>query len=263
MITTIVLPVSRREYLERVITSLEWLKCNADETNILAIVDGDDALYLRVRNLINGSKFNKRLTVKADIKGPVSRLDVPSRRKRITAIHNQARELIEHDVGYVFLVEDDTTFGPSTLAQLQRVADLNRASGMVIGVELARWGTPYLGAWTADDVYETKVLKTVENITPVPVDLKPTRIDAGGLYCALVRADMYRQYNFHCDNGLGPDVNFGLALRQLGYENYIVWQVQCAHYNHVLGKEVKITPDQESKQVTLTKIKDKKWHIDY
>lgn len=260
---TIILPVSRTEYLERVITSLELIDCVPEETNILAIVDGSDALFVRVRNLINGSKFNKRLTVKSKLPGAPPRLDIYTRRKRIAAIHNQVKELIEHDDGFVFTVEDDTTFGGLSLQRLLYVANSNRAFGMCIGVEVARWGVPYVGAWLADDVYEPTVLSSVENFTPVPSDYPEMRIDAGGLYCSLIRTELYKNHVFHCENGLGPDVNFGLSLRQLGYENFLVWQVQCIHYNTVLGKEIKLTPSGYTKQLTLNKTKKSEWRSSY
>jgi hypothetical protein len=263
MITTIILPVSRKDYIARVITSLELLECNQEEVNIIAIVDGDDALFMRVRNLVNGTKFNKRLTVKSGLGGAPPRLDVPTRRARIAAIHNQARSLIDHEHGFVFLVEDDTTFGPKTLSRLLRVANNNRAFGMGVGVEIARWGIPYVGAWTADDVYEPTVLKSVENRTDIKIDTPEERIDAGGLFCSLVKADLYKAHQFNSKNGLGPDVNLGLEMRRLGHENFLVWQIQCTHYNNVLGEEVTITPDIETKQVTLTKKTNNKWHSSY
>lgn len=260
---TIILPVSRRDFLERVVTKLELLQCYAPETNILALVDGDDRLFIRTRNLINGCKFNKRLVVKAKLPGDPPRFDTLTRRRRICAIHNQAKTLVEHNDGYVFLVEDDTVFGSLTLERLLKVANSNRAFGMGIGVELARWGVPYVGAWTADDVYEPKVLKSVPNINPVPEDYPPTRVDAGGMYCALVKTNLYKEHHFHCENGLGPDVNFGIELRQMGYENFLVWQVPCVHYNNEAGKEVKITPKDESKQLTLIHVTGNKWRTAY
>jgi hypothetical protein len=260
---TIVLPVSRSEYLARVITSLELLRCNRQETNILAIVDGNEALYVRTRNLVNGCKFNKRLTVKAKLSGSPPRLDIPERRKRITAMHNQARDLIEHDSGWIFAVEDDTTFNVNALERLLLVADKHSATGMVMGVEVARWGVPYLGAWTADDIYETTRLTSVDNIYPVSPQQSETRVDAGGLFCTLIRSRLYKDHQFHSSNGLGPDVNFGLHVRRLGYENFLVWQVACKHYNNMLGKEVCLTPEHATRVLTLDKINDKKWRSSY
>jgi hypothetical protein len=258
---TIVLVVSRAEYLEKVITSIELLECDKDQTNILCIVDGDDNLYLRARNLINGTKFIERLTVRADLDDNRSRLDVPTRRRRIVAIHNQARALIKHTSGYVLSVEDDTTFGPLALHKLLDVATRTRAFGMAEGVEIGRWGIPYVGAWKADDIYEPKQFVSVENIQPVPMGQPATNIDAGGMYLSLINAELYKKHNFNSDNGLGPDLNFGIDMRQQGYENFIVWTVPCTHHTEEMGKYKAVTPKDKTAIVTLTKLHNGKWHV--
>lgn len=263
MTITIVLTVSRLKYLEKVITAIELLECDYELTNILCIVDGDQELYLRARNLVNGTKYNERLTVRADLDDNRSTFDINTRRKRITAIHNQARTHIKHNNGYVLSIEDDTTFRPTALKKLLDVALRTRAFGFAEGVELGRWGVPYVGAWRADDIYNVSELVSVENINPVPIGQKPSNIDAGGLYFALINAELYKQHTFTCDNGLGPDVNFGIECRQLGYENFIVWQVPCKHYTEQMGKSLVITPDQESKIVTISKDSKEKWTVSY
>jgi hypothetical protein len=255
--------VSRSKYLEKVISSLELLDCDQSRTNILCIVDGDDALYLRTRNLINDTKFNERLVVRAEVQEPTMQFDIPTRRRHIAAMHNQARALITHDRGYVFSVEDDTTFGSQTLNKLLRVANTERGFGYVEGVELGRWGVPYVGAWVADDIYNPMIINSIENVNPVPEGYPPTPIDAGGLYCALIRADLYKQHTFTCDNGLGPDINFGIENRQLGFRNFILWQVPCIHHYEEMGKEKTITPSAESKVVTMIKENNTKWHVNY
>lgn len=260
---TILLTVSRAEYLERVITAIELLECDKEDTNLLCIVDGDENLYLRARNLVNGTKFMQRLTVKANLDDNRSVIDVPTRRNRITAIHNQARGLIAHNDGYVLSVEDDTTFQPNALRKLLNVAKNERAFASAEGVELGRWGVPYVGAWKADDVYELNQITSIPNLIPVTVDTERTKIDAGGLYLCLISAELYKQHTFFCDNGLGPDVNFGIENRQLGFENFIVWQVPCVHHQTEMGKYFTISPNQESKQVTLTKEKNGKWAVSY
>lgn len=260
---TILLTVSRFDYLEKVITAIELLECDRMTTNFLCIVDGEDDLYLRARNLVSDTKFNERLTVRAVLDDNRSRLNVETRRKRIAAIHNQARNLIQHTTGYVLSIEDDTTFNPLSLRRLVDVASRQRAFGMAEGVELGRWGVPYVGAWRADDIYDTKELKSIENIYPVPIGQPATNIDAGGLYFALINADLYKQHIFTCDNGLGPDVNFGLENRRLGYENFIVWQVPCTHYNSVMGKEITLNPSDKTTIVTLTKQNNTKWTVSY
>ena len=59
--TTIVLLISRNNYLQQFLSHIELLECNTDITNIIAVVDGDASLYTDVRNFIEFSKFNQRL----------------------------------------------------------------------------------------------------------------------------------------------------------------------------------------------------------
>ncbi len=256
---TILLTVSRIDYLEKVITSLELLECNHENTNILAIVDGNDELYLRTRNLINDTKYLERLTVRAKLDSQFSRLDVPTRRKRIAEIHNQAKTYISHNDGFIFSVEDDTTFPPETLQRLLKQATQAVSIGFVEGVELGRWGVRYVGAWTVNDIYLPTQFVSVEK---EPLEVMPTKIDAGGLYCALIRTELYKAHIFNADNGLGPDINFGIDIRQKGYEAYINWSVRCTHH-YQDGKEHKtVTADDDAQIVTITKLKNK-WHVTY
>lgn len=255
--------VSRPDFLERVITAIELLECNQEQTNILCIVDGTPELFIKTRNLINDLKFNQRLCIESNYPDIPKQLDIPTRRKRIAAAHNQAKDLIQHNSGHVFTIEDDTIIPKGALKTLQKVATRHRAFGMAEGVELARWGIPYVGAWKINDIYNPTQLESIDNIQDVTTETKETNIDAGGLYCSLIRADLYKQHEFTSDNGLGPDVNFGIELRQLGYENFIVWQVQCTHLNIVMGKEVTINATDDTQKVIVTKVRNNKWHASY
>lgn len=258
---TIILIVSRANYLAKVLSCLELLNCNPREVNLLVIVDGDDELFVSTRNLASDLKFETRLIVRSNQLGKPSRYSIPERRKRIAGHHNQAKELIPNTTGYVFSVEDDTTFNSLTLQNLVKIAVSNRAFGMVEGVELGRWGIPYVGAWKADDIYNPQLLTSVDNKYSSTLDLMSENIDAGGLYCALIRADLYKQHTFTSENGLGPDVNLGIELRQLGFENFIAWNVACTHHYNEMGTEKTITPDSEARIVQLVKESDVKWRV--
>lgn len=256
---TIILLVSRDDYLERVLTSLELLDCDASRTNILCIVDGSDELYIRTRNHVNGMKFNERLAVRSNNRELPSKFDVQKRREHIASLHNQAKELIGDEVDFVFSVEDDTLIPRDSLTKLLNVTRNNPAFGLVEGVELGRWGVPYVGGWRVNDIYDTTEIKSV-----MPPDIDTVeKIDAGGLYCALIRADLYKTYPFHSNNGLGPDVNFGIELRRNGYDNFIHWGIECKHYTHTMGNEVEITLSNKPMQITMTKKSDTKWSIAY
>ena len=104
--TTIVLPVSRANFLLRVFASLELLECDRERTSLLAFVDGDAELFLTARNLVEQSKFAQRLCVQGNIPGERREFSINSRRRRIAAVHNACRKLIK-PCEYVFLIEDD------------------------------------------------------------------------------------------------------------------------------------------------------------
>lgn len=261
--TTIVLTVSRLDYLYKVLSRIELLECEPREVNLLCVVDGNDALYVRARNMVAGTKFNQRLCVKSTYPGQADADDFIGRKRRLAANHNQAGKLIEHQHGFVFSVEDDTLFKSNALKKLMNIAVNNRAFGSAVGVEVSRRGKPHIGAWQADDIYNLSQLVSIENIFPVPLGQPATNIDAGGLYCTLIRADLYKQHTFTVENGLGPDINFGLENRQLGFENFIAWDVPCTNLYTVGDQEILVQPSSEVGTVKLTKKNNNEWSFHY
>lgn len=224
---TIVLPISRKNYLMSVFSCLNTLIRPAN-TELLIITDGDEELEDAVQQLLDMLSFS-RIQIANFGDGPGS--EIKERRWRIAEIHNFAKQFLSEDTDKVFLVEDDTTFSQESLAQLTGVYEANNAS-FVQGVEVGRWKTPYIGGWIADDVNEPRKIVSVKP----PEDDEVTEIDAGGLYCALVDAELYRDHQFkpyEVDQemkGLGCDVNFGLWLKQTGHNVFMHWGVQCGHY---------------------------------
>lgn len=255
---TIILTVSRFDFLQRVVSSIELQDITARNVGILAIVDGTEELYLQTRNLLNETKFAENLTVMFEgANGVVPRYDINARRQRIAQIHNQAKQLISDTTQYVFTVEDDTILPRGAVKTLLNVAAHKKSIGQVTGVELGRWSVPYVGAWVADDVYEPTQLRSLPNATDYPTAFE--NIDACGLYCSLIQASLYKAHNFTSANGLGPDVNLGIELRQLGYENFIHWGVHCTHMTTDNGEEQYINATDKSKIIVLTKLNEQKW----
>ena len=232
---TIIMPVSRADYLSPVFSALEVLECDRRYTNLVVIVDGDDKLFINVRNLTAMSKFNETLCV------PYSKRDEPKvietdligRRQRIADIHNELKTLIG-ECKYVLGIEDDTVIPPKTLAHL--LEDLSEVphAGFIQGVELGRWHKPYIGAWLADDIYEPHLMSSIMPRS----EFDSTRgnkayepIDAGGLFCFISKKEIYTSHDFKTfeNNGMGPDADYGMTLRQLGYSNFIDWRIKCIH----------------------------------
>ena len=258
MITTIILTVSRDDFLTDVISSLELLKCDRTRTNLLCIVDGDARLYTKVRNLIADTKFNERLTVQYPDKKTVKKFDVIYRRRRITAIHNFAKQQVGM-TDYVLLTEDDTIVPPNTLERLTDAINIHAGIAFVEGVEVGRWGTPYVGAWIFNDIYEPT------SVTSLPYkDSGMENIDAGGFYCTLIQANLYKSHVFESYESLGPDISMGLRLRQQGYQCYVDWGTPCKHLNIKNGgtREV-IIPDSNVQPTTLQRKNENNWQQIY
>lgn len=220
MQTTIILLVSRDTFLDDVFRSLAELRCNVRETALLVIVNGEADLFVKTRNYCEMSKYPERLCIQVKPKTKVRQFDIGGRRKRISALHNVAREHINTE--YVFGIEDDTIVPFYALEMLGQY--MTDDVGMVEGVEMGRWGVPYIGAWKADDINEPTELVSL------PMSEGLVEIDAGGFYCFITRSKYYKAHDFKpFDGGLGPDVDYSMALRRQGLKNYASFDVECVH----------------------------------
>lgn len=252
-----ILPVSRIEFLDRVLDSL-LNQSYKPRTSLVAVVDGSDELFLRVHNKLASIPLDFTLCVKSENWGEAPQMTIPQRRQRICNIHNQIRDLITDDTDYIFSIEDDGILPENALSWLVNDIQNYPAVGMVTGVELGRWGVPYVGAWRVDNIMDAKKVVSMESKVGSSL---VEEIDACGLYCALIRADLYKQHTFSSGNGLGPDVNFALELRQLGFKNYIDWFVPVTHITNRNGVILEIPATSESRVVTLTPLSNSStWH---
>lgn len=250
-----ILPVSRIKYLDRVLDSL--IKQSYEErTALLVVVDGSNDLYVKVHNKLASLPLSEVLCVKSENVGDVA-VTIPQRRQRIANIHNQIRGLVGEDVDWIFSIEDDGILPTNALSWLVNDIQSYPAVGLVTGVEVGRWGVPYVGAWTADDVFAPKeIISMSSKVMSEDVD----EIDACGLYCALIQADLYKTHHFNADNGLGPDINMSLEFKQLGWKNYIDWFVPVTHLTEKGTETIEIPAATNTFQVRLTKLDDYTWH---
>lgn len=257
--TTILLTVSRDDFLTEVISSLELLICDPEFTHILCVVDGDANLYTKVRTLIQDMKFNQRLTIQYSSSKPVKKFDYIARRKRITDIHNFARKQLGN-TDYVFIVEDDTIIPPQALKTLNKAMQADPSIVFAEGIEMGRWGINYLGAWKFDDIYNPTT------VTSLPYEESGLEyIDAGGFYCSLIEANVYKNHEFETYESLGPDISMGLKLRQQGYQCVVEFSVACKHLNiDNNGKKQVLLPEMVGNDiVTLKRLNSNNWSIAY
>lgn len=226
---TIILPVSRPDYLKEVFSCLSELEKPKD-TELLIVIDGDKKLEAEIDRHLDKLSFSV-IRLISHTQSPAQTIN--ERRYRISDVHNQAKYCISGKCEYVFLIEDDTTFPPHALNSMLRAYEDDPLAGFVEGVELGRHNTPYIGAWQANSINDPTEIRSV-----MPGDISDltqvTNIDAGGLYCCLVRGDLYRKHHFEPydkegANGLSCDVDLGLSLRRAGHTCYIDWSVQCEH----------------------------------
>lgn len=248
---TTILPVSRIKYLDRVLESL--LKQTLKTKNLIVVFDGPEHEFVQVRNKIAELKIENTICVSSVDKQPA--FTIAERRWHIVRIHNQIRELVG-DADWVFSIEDDGILPDNALKDLVAVAKSHKDTGMVTGVELGRWGLPYVGAWHVDDINEPQVITSLDN--KAGEDLTE-EIDGCGLYCALIRADLYKEHMFDTSNGLGPDVNLGLFLRQKGFTNYVRWSVPVTHLGVQFNLEVEIPATSRSTVISLRRSKGDTW----
>lgn len=216
------MPVSRPDFLKRIFAQLDMMPCDNEHTHIVTYVDGNQPLFEIARNLTVNSKFKERICVYR-AKGVPNVGSVKRHRQRIADVHNEIKALIEK-CDYVFLLEDDTLVPLNTMETLIRNYSEHPYAGFISAVELGRWGFEMIGAWKANDVY------TPTEITTIPVGEGIEEVDAAGLYACLVKRDTYMNHFFKpFQDILGPDVDFGLSLRQQGLLNYVNHDLKCKH----------------------------------
>ena len=253
-----VLPISRMKYIDRVLQSLENQTLKPKMLCVIVDKKLDPAEDKRLKELLEG------LTMRVVIgKSPNEKVgsSIQERRQNISNLHNEFCDLIYEANGrnlnkvlshrWVFSLEDDGILPPDAIERLVSVATEKNAC-LVSGVELGRWGLPYVGAWKADDC------ENPQKITSMKRGDSVEEIDASGLYCVVTHSIDYITHRFHCDNGLGPDVNFGLDLKSKGSKNYIDWGVKVTHLTSGFDGEKEIPADSKSFQVELFK-KGSEW----
>lgn len=251
MAVTIVMPVSRSEYLRRVFAALDMMPCNANETNILCYVDGDQKLFEITRNFVLNSKFKERLCVYRH-KGLPQINHIKHRRQRIADIHNELKEIVGN-VEYLLLMEDDTLVPLNGFEKLLKNYSVNHYAGFITGVQIGRWGYTVPGVWQVNNPYDINRVNSMLPNTEKPFE----EIDAAGLYFCMTRSEFYKQIHFEpFDSILGPDVSFGLALRKQGYKNYVDWTINTTHLTKQGEIKVYNTPLQK---ITFNKIEAEKW----
>lgn len=252
MSVCIVAPVSRENMVKRLFDNLEALMRPSD-TCLVLMLDGDTKLDDAVQEHLDILSYGHIQVV--DFGGSPAET-IEERRWRIAAIHNKAKDYVPN-CKHVLLIEDDTIFPTYTLMQLLDTYERYEDCAYVEGVQLGRHGTPYIGAWRVDNIKEPTVVTSV-----LLADRFIEPIDAGGFYCALTDAELYKQHHFEPYDqegrkGLSCDFNYGLWLRNKNYGCYLDWGVPTGH---ITEDGIIDASKVEPRQVQFTK-RDNKWGV--
>lgn len=187
--------------------------------NILAIASVEDDTNIR-KQIAKQTYQPNSLFIHVD-KKPAKHMN--ERRKRIA--ENQsilAEKVREIKPDYVWQVEGDGDYPEDTLSML--VSDLKELddAAYVSGIEVGRHGLYVLGAWT--DI-------TDESFNSLDYRLEGIQeVDATGFYCLLARTDAWLQGEASWNGEpYGPDVVWGLSLKQKGYKIYCDMRVKVGH----------------------------------
>lgn len=171
------------------------------------------------------------------------------RRQRIAENHQKLIDIVKAypDYDLIWQVEGDCIYTPDTLQLLVRSYEQldSPLFGYVSGVQVGRHGIYALGAWHFSDNREE--FQSVDHTVKGAIE-----VDATGFYCLLAKRDAWLK-GVCSWNGehWGPDVNWGLSLRQQGYKLYADTNIPVGHrlIRRTIGGQLidhEIWPDQAS-----------------
>lgn len=247
---TIIIPITREWALEDLFSCLDGLDIERSETELILYLDTDNPkIKSKCSKYIENANWSHSMIAESGKPGPTE-VRIAWRRDRIVENHEAIKKLIDPKSEYVIGFEDDTLFPADCAKKL--LEHIKRPEvGFVEGVQVGRWSYKYIGAWKVDCLLNTHSIESV-----MPKD-GVEEIDAGGFYCFMTKAELYKKVKitWH-DECFGPDVCYGLALKKLGYKNYIDWSIICGHNDH--GKI--LIPD--SDVVKLKYNKTDKWRLE-
>lgn len=149
---------------------------------------------------------------------------VNARRIRIAENHQALRDfVIASSCDLVWQLEQDCILPEDCLERLLKDYEelKDEKFGYISGIQVGRHGIYCIGAWYVSKNSFHSIHHQMEGIH---------RIDATGFYCLLAPIDVWLKGK--CEwNGepWGPDVNWGLSLKELGYISYVDMDLHIGH----------------------------------
>jgi len=251
MLLRIVMPFSREDRLEIMAKQIRELEVGDYEKHLLIVLDNPRISQEKIQRIFKDINFECIATKWPE--EPNSH-NVIQRRARITHVWNIIREYMQDKTDLVLGIEDDGNFKQGDFLTLEstfkdRYINTYCKCGFVSGVEAGRWGYKMLGAW-----------RRKENGNMVTVPFKEHGIEqvhAAGFYFFVTTAEAIASCEGFKYNFFGPDVNFGLAMSDNDYFNFIDYSVKVGHDNSIRV----IEPDAECIVLEYKKETDRIWHL--
>lgn len=212
--------------------NLTHVEHDPTRTNLCVIVDCDEPSILKklaeFAKARNYRSFHSRMN---DDWEP-NEVKLAIRRARIAEVKAQSCDLIAKCDGNIVIgLEDDTVFDSlPSFEPLYKLIEQEDGIGFVEGVQMGRWGVNMIGAWQCDDANDPQRVRTM--LPPSKGGLQP--ICAGGFYGYATHKDLYLKHEYFgsASQPWGPDVNYGLWLRRMGYSCWINWDLVFGHNDH-------------------------------
>lgn len=205
-------------------------------TNLCIIVDGDQQLIANTIKKFAEKHSYRSFHVKVNTDWHPNEVRLAIRRARVAEVHNQSKDLIAKTDGDLIVgLEDDTVFDRNPNWLLELITSMADDVGFIEGIQMGRWGANMVGVWQFDDIHKPRQVKT---LLPPDDGIARQEITGGGFYGYVTRRHLYLDHDYYTSTSQpwGPDVNYGVWVRQQGYKCYADWTIVFGHndYNRTL-----------------------------
>lgn len=229
---TIFCAFTRDWAVDRWLENLSTLKHDPALTDLCFIIDMDNtSVHNKLRLYAEKNGYRSCNTMMNEYHMP-NEVRIAARRLRIAEMKNMSKDLIAKTEGqYIISFEDDTVFENTDVMRLIQPIIDDDGVGFVEGVQCGRWGVKMIGAWRMDNPRYPTQAETI----PFPDQLKEyEEITAGGWYGYATQRQLYLNCEYYTSSAQpwGPDVNFGVWLKNQGYKCLIDWRTSFGHQDH-------------------------------
>lgn len=244
-IITIFCPFTRRWAIDQWVANLENVEYDPAQTHLAFIIDTNLPYARKKLTDYSNAKPHRSFQLVMNEEHLPNEVRIAKRRIRIAEVKNQSKAMIANtDCEFVIGLEDDTVF--DRLPNFDRLLRPMLENGLsdeevafVSGVQIGRWGARIVGAWDIDDPFNPRHALT--KLPPTDGLKGYESISAGGWYGYATPRHYYLDHEYHSASTQpwGPDINYGLWLRQQNKKCLIDWNTEFGHkdYNRIAYPE--------------------------